>query len=101
MENYKNYDVIVLGGGFTGCAAAIAAARQGVKVLLIEASGYLGGAASNCLIYPFMRYSTTVVDKDGNKSTHILSRGIFTELSDELRKRGNGKSFYDEDLRKR
>ena len=34
MENYKNYDVIVLGGGFTGCAAAIAAARQGVKVLL-------------------------------------------------------------------
>ena len=47
MENYKNYDVIVLGGGFTGCAAAIAAARQGVKVLLIEASGYLGGAASN------------------------------------------------------
>lgn len=99
MENYKNYDVIVLGGGFTGCAAAIAAARQGVKVLLIEASGYLGGAASNCLIYPFMRYSTTVVGKDGSKSTHVLSRGIFTELADELRKRGNGKSFYDEDLK--
>ena len=99
MENYRNYDVIVLGGGFTGCAAAIAAARQGVSVLLIEASGYLGGAASNCLIYPFMRYSTTIVDENGNKSTHYLSRGIFTELAEELKKRGNGKSFYDEDLK--
>ena len=99
MENTRNYDVVVLGGGFTGCAAAIAAAREGVRVLLLEASGYLGGAASNCLIYPFMRYSTTLVDKDGNKSTHLLSRGIFTDLVAELRKRGNGKCFYDEDLK--
>ena len=49
--NYQNtYDIIVLGGGFTGCAAAEAAAKQGKSVLLLEASGYLGGAASNCLI---------------------------------------------------
>ncbi|MGN1128284.1 MAG: FAD-dependent oxidoreductase, partial [Candidatus Flemingiibacterium sp.] len=45
METNRKFDVIVLGGGFTGCAAAIAAARQGMKVLLLEASGYLGGAA--------------------------------------------------------
>ena len=48
-----------------------------------------------------MRYSTTVVGKDGSKSTHVHSRGVFTELANELRKCGNGKSFYDEDLRKR
>ena len=54
-----------------------------------------------CEIYPFMRYSTTVVGKDGGKSTHVLSRGVFTELANELIKCGNGKSFYDEDLRKR
>ena len=54
-----------------------------------------------CEIYPFMRYSTTVVGKDGSKSTHVLSRGVFTELANELIKCGNGKSFYDEDLRKR
>ncbi len=57
--------------------------------------------SENCLIYPFMRYSTTVVGKDGSKSTHVHSRGVFTELANELRKCGNGKSFYDEDLRKR
>ena len=99
METNRKFDVIVLGGGFTGCAAAIAAARQGMKVLLLEASGYLGGAASNCLIFPFMRYSTTLTDRDGNKTQHILSRGIFTELVDELKKRGNGHCFYDEDLK--
>ena len=36
-------DVIVVGGGTAGCLAALAAARQGVKVLLIENRGFLGG----------------------------------------------------------
>lgn len=99
MEYNTNYDIIVLGGGFTGCAAAIAAARLGQKVLLLEASGFLGGAASNCLIFPFMNYATNIVNEDGTKRRHTLSRGIFTELVDKLRERGNGKVFYDEDLK--
>ena len=37
------YDVIVVGGGPAGCTAAAAAAREGSKTLLIEASGALGG----------------------------------------------------------
>lgn len=37
------YDVIVCGGGTAGCIAALAAARNGAKVLLLEASYYLGG----------------------------------------------------------
>ncbi|MDY5627843.1 MAG: FAD-dependent oxidoreductase, partial [Clostridia bacterium] len=32
----KKYDLIVIGGGFSGCAAAIAAARGGLSVLLAE-----------------------------------------------------------------
>lgn len=32
----KNYDLIVIGGGASGCAAAITAARNGVKVLILE-----------------------------------------------------------------
>ena len=39
-------------------AAAVSAAREGLKVLLIEQSGCLGGAMSNNLVYPFMRYWT-------------------------------------------
>lgn len=40
------YDVIVCGGGTSGVAAAIAAARGGAKTLLIERTGTLGGQMS-------------------------------------------------------
>lgn len=36
-------DVLVIGGGSAGCAAAVAAARQGARTLLVEQSGFLGG----------------------------------------------------------
>lgn len=39
----KKYDVIVAGGGPSGIAAAVAAARGGLKTLLIERSAALGG----------------------------------------------------------
>ncbi|MBE7042714.1 MAG: FAD-dependent oxidoreductase, partial [Ruminococcaceae bacterium] len=32
----KQYDLIVAGGGLTGVAAAVSAAREGLSVLLIE-----------------------------------------------------------------
>lgn len=38
-----NADVVVVGGGTTGPIAAIAAARQGKKTVLIERFGSLGG----------------------------------------------------------
>ncbi|MBR5313673.1 MAG: FAD-dependent oxidoreductase [Clostridia bacterium] len=87
---YENkYDVVVLGGGFTGCAAALAAARQGQKTLLLEASGFLGGAASNCLIFPLMPYATTVKDENGESKRHYLSRGILAELVRDLQETGD------------
>ena len=52
----KQYDLIVAGGGFSGAAAAIAAARRGMNVLLIEKGNCFGGAAVNCLVNPFMYY---------------------------------------------
>ena len=41
-----SYDVIVCGGGPAGCTAAIAAAREGAKTLLLESSAMLGGMAT-------------------------------------------------------
>ena len=96
MNYQNNFDIIVLGGGFTGCAAAEAAAKQGKSVLLLEASGYLGGAASNCLIYPFMMWWTRVEDGQGGMKRHDLSRGLFTVYHDELFARGG---FHDETLK--
>lgn len=39
----KTYDVAVIGGGAAGIAAAIAAARNGAKTVLVESSSVLGG----------------------------------------------------------
>ena len=44
------YDVIVIGGGIAGVAAAVSAARAGVSVILMEKSVNLGGLATGGLI---------------------------------------------------
>ena len=72
----KKYDLIVVGGGLTGVAAAVAAARQGLQVLLAEQSGCLGGALSNNLIFPFMNFFTTM--ESGVRKN--LSAGLFEEM---------------------
>jgi hypothetical protein len=43
----KKYDLVVVGGGIAGCAAAIAAAEQGLQVALIHDRPVLGGNASS------------------------------------------------------
>lgn len=63
-------------------AAAIAAAREGMSVLLIEKSNCLGGAAANCLVNPFMPYWTKINEKKVN-----LCQGIFLEICEELQKK--------------
>ena len=78
----KKYDLIVVGGGFAGVAAALAAARAGVKVLMVEKSNCLGGAAVNCLVNPFMPYRTQM---DGRWVD--LSAGIFKEIHSRLESR--------------
>lgn len=44
------FDLIVAGGGPAGAAAAICAARLGAKVLLLEATGSLGGMGTSALV---------------------------------------------------
>ena len=43
-------DILILGGGIAGAAAALAAAREGASVVLAEKSGRLGGIATNGLV---------------------------------------------------
>ncbi len=70
-------DILVVGGGPGGLPAAIAAARQGAKVLLVERNGFLGGNLTIGL--PLLAY----LDKDGNQ----VVRGIAQEFIDELAKK--------------
>lgn len=46
----EEYDVIVCGGGPAGVTAAISAAREGAKTLLLESTGSLGGMSTNGLV---------------------------------------------------
>ncbi len=52
-----SWDVIVAGGGPAGCTAAIAAAREGAKTLLLEATGCLGGMGTSGLIPAWCPFS--------------------------------------------
>lgn len=78
-EIKKEYDcdVLVVGGGVAGFGAAVAAAREGAKVILTEENGYLGGTATAGLVAPFM----TCYDTKGEKQ---IIHGIFEELVGEL-----------------
>ena len=71
------YDVVVVGGGTGGTAAAIEAARDGAHVLVIEESPWLGG----------MLTSAGVSAIDGN---YRLRGGIFGEFTDSLAARYGG-----------
>ncbi|WP_145078344.1 FAD-dependent oxidoreductase [Aureliella helgolandensis] len=48
----RNADVVVVGGGLGGCAAALAAARAGCRVILTEETDWLGGQLSSQAVPP-------------------------------------------------
>jgi hypothetical protein len=52
----REYDVLVVGGGNAGCAAALAAARSGARVMLAERYGFLGGTATASMVGPWMTF---------------------------------------------
>jgi len=52
-----SFDVIVVGGGPSGCTAAAAAARAGAKTLLIESTSVLGGMGTSGLVPAWCPFS--------------------------------------------
>ncbi|MBR1608584.1 MAG: FAD-dependent oxidoreductase, partial [Kiritimatiellae bacterium] len=82
-----SYDLVVAGGGPAGCAAAVTAARRGLKTLLVEQSGSLGGSATRCLVTPFMPWTTTV-EENGGRKTLELSAGFFREIFGDILRDG-------------
>jgi hypothetical protein len=67
----QNYDLIIIGGGASGTAAGISAARLGLTTLIIEETTWLGG----------MLTSAGVSAIDGN---HQISGGIYGEFKKAL-----------------
>lgn len=91
MKNYReeSYDIVIVGGGFSGVAVAIAAAREGAKVLLADKNGSLGGSASCASVLPFMKFWYFPDSEHTKESDRIyINNGIFREILDEMKALG-------------
>ena len=58
MEKVQSYDVVVVGGGAAGIAAAVGAAQAGAACLLVERNGSLGGQATNANVASYCGFFT-------------------------------------------
>jgi flavin-dependent dehydrogenase len=72
---YREYEVVILGGGPAGIAAAVAAARAGRRTLLIERYGFLGGMGTAAGVTNFCGLHANV-----HGQMHRLVQGVATEL---------------------
>lgn len=75
LKVYDKSDIVVCGGGPSGVAAAVAAARQGKRVILLEQSGTLGGASILAMVAELMNFDDGI-----NFITDGIGREIFEKL---------------------
>ncbi|MGL1891191.1 MAG: FAD-dependent oxidoreductase [Spirochaetaceae bacterium] len=75
----NNFDIIVVGGGISGSVAGIAAARGGVKTLIIEKNAYLGGMLTGAGVGPMMTFHAGDIQ---------VVQGITGELINRLQSKG-------------
>lgn len=73
-------DVVVVGGGPAGFAAAVSAARQGVDVMLLERQYFLGGLFTGCGVTPIINMFSP---KEGGGRDQAIF-GICKEVCDRL-----------------
>ncbi|MEX0741227.1 MAG: FAD-dependent oxidoreductase, partial [Phycisphaeraceae bacterium] len=74
-------DVLVIGGGSAGLAAAVAAARAGAKVVLVERYGSLGGMASASLVHSICGLYRLAAQGTEARPANV---GLATELAGRL-----------------
>ncbi len=62
----QDYDVAVIGGGFTGLSAALACAEKGLKVVLLEAKtiGFGASGRNGGQLIPGLRWSMQEIDAE-------------------------------------
>ena len=73
---FHETDVVVVGGGPAGFAAAVSAARAGAKVALVERYGSLGGLFTNGLVLIMLATSR----READKKWTLVTRGVCEEF---------------------
>ena len=81
---FHTADVVVVGGGPAGFAAAVAAARSGAKVALVERYGSLGGLFTNGMVLIML---CTSVREDGK--FRLVTDGIVREFAERAKALGD------------
>ena len=80
----ENPDLLVVGGGPAGIAAALSASRCGLKTLVVERYNHLGGLWTGGLVLPLL--STHAVNQSGQKQKVIF--GVAEEITQGLNSLG-------------
>lgn len=80
----KKYDIIVIGGGTAGCAAAYTAGKLGFKTLLVEKNLHLGGTITSGLVLPVMKSGENQINTD-----------FYNDLTAELKTLGGQVTYQD------
>lgn len=78
------YDVVVVGGGTAGCAAAYTAGKLGLKTLLIERNVHLGGTITSGLVVPAMKCGKNQINTE-----------FYNDLTAELNALGGQATYQD------
>lgn len=81
-KTVQTYDVVVVGAGAGGIAAAVGAARTGARTLLVERYGFMGGAATNAQVLAYCGFLAR-----GEAARQVV-RGVGQDLLFELRALG-------------
>jgi 2-polyprenyl-6-methoxyphenol hydroxylase-like FAD-dependent oxidoreductase len=79
LKVYHRCDVLVVGGGPAGCAAALAAARTGAEVVLLERYNHLGGLSTGGMVIWIDR----MTDWDGRQVIRGFAEDVFARLPPE------------------
>ncbi len=90
MPTIIHTEVLVLGGGAAGVSAAVAAANEGLNVVLIERNSFLGGKATAaevgtvCGLYKFSK----------NESPEYIVNGFAKDFAEILRKKSDSTPLH-------
>ncbi len=96
MKTIRNFDVAVVGSGPAGIGAALAAARCGVRTLLIEKNSVLGGQMTSGLVtgfHGFRAHDGFTQKGDGSvlmtdRRTPMMVKGLPLEIMNRLAEKG-------------
>lgn len=93
MDTIQHTDVVVLGAGSAGIAAAVAIARKGLQVTLIERNAYPGGKATAAEVGTVCG----LYRNSKNEPSEFIVKGFAREFAELLQRRSNSKPLHNAD----